>query len=67
MHLVGFIIRSNSEHLLFNLKYYQGKALEGLRKPMKTLSQKTGDLSNARRRQECFPLCSERKVVMTLD
>jgi hypothetical protein len=34
---------------------------------MKTLSQKTGALPNARRRQECFPLCSKRKVVMTSD
>jgi hypothetical protein len=55
------------EHLLSNLKYYQGNALEELRKTMKTLSQKTEDLPNARRRQECFQLCFECKVVMILD
>jgi len=38
--------------------------MEGLREPMKALSQKTGELPNARRRQEYFLLCNEPKVVM---
>jgi hypothetical protein len=38
------------EDLLSNSKYYKGNVLEGLRKPMKTFSQKTGDPSNARKR-----------------